>query len=141
MESCLKLEFVLGEPSKIRVHATNGFYSGFTEEYINSNLLSQLAENLTGFPERLDSVVEFESKRGKGEASSLYFKFYCVDSLGHMALRACMKKGIYAGDIPDEAKLEIRYEASALDIFSASLKSIIENGEGNATLEGIRNDT
>ena len=58
-----------------------------------------------------------------------------------MALRTCMKKGIYAGDIPDEAKFEIRYEASALDIFSASLKSIIENGEGNATLEGIRNGT
>jgi hypothetical protein len=137
MESYIDIEFVEGEPSKIRVKAANGFYSGYTEQYINSERLSNLAKELTGFPNNLKSVVVFESDPGKKEKSDFYLKFFCKDNICHTAVRVVMKTGLYSDEISDEAKFEIKFEAAALDRFVSSLKTIIKNGQGIINLTGV----
>lgn len=137
MESYLEIEYIKGEPSKIRVKASNGYYSGNTDTYINSDCLIKLAKELINFPSNTGSVVIFESELGKNEESDLYLKFYCVDNSGHTAIRVCMKTGIYTSNFTDEAKFIICYEAAELDRFINSLKHIINSNHGVATLKGI----
>lgn len=140
MEAFIEIEFVNGEPSKIRVKASNGYYSGFTEDYINANWLIAMMEELKGFPKKTDSTVTFESEPGKKEDANLYFKFYCKDDFGHTGIRVCMKEGIYASSSEDEARFIINYEAAALDNFIKSLSHVINNGHGTATLQGVINN-
>ena len=138
MEAYLEIEFYEGSPSKIYVKASNGSYSGYTDTYTNENWLSQLADELTSFPNEPESIVIFESEKDKKEESDLYLKFYSTNTKGGAQVRVCMKKGIYAASNTDEAKFNVNFEISALDKFVKSLKHIIKNGEGISILSGVQ---
>jgi hypothetical protein len=50
MEPRLDIDFLRDEPSKIWVKACNEGFAGETEQYINSQCLEELSEQLSGFP-------------------------------------------------------------------------------------------
>ena len=49
----LEIEFYSGEPSKLYIKASNGYFSGCTETYINENWLSKMASELKAFPKNI----------------------------------------------------------------------------------------
>ncbi len=141
MNPMLELRFLRNEPSKIWVVASNEFFSGAAEQYINANEVESLRDGLTGFPESLNDETTLEA--GKNESSCGYCKlrFYCFDSVGHTAVRVTLANELAGNEKSDNknfASFKIQFEANELDIFISSLSKALANGEGTATLKGIR---
>ena len=137
MDAYLEIEFYSGEPSKLYIKASNGYFSGCTETYINESWLSKMASELKEFPKEIDSVVEFESNKGEKDNSNIYLKFYCIDKTGHTALNVSMKTENNSINNRDEAKFILHFEAAELDKFSISLENTVKNGNGSVCLTGL----
>ena len=120
MNAFLEIEFVRDEPSKIRVRASNGRFSGFSETYTNAAWLESFCKELSAFPSTEERDVEFESSRGKGESADCYLKVFLSDELGHVEVFVALKEGVYSGDNPDKAKFTVRCEMASIDNFVTS---------------------
>jgi hypothetical protein len=139
MESALEIEYVIDEPTKILVTASNGYFSGYTEDYINKNWLVSLANDLRGFPTSLESKVDFYSKLTDPENSSLSLHFYCRDNKGHTSMKVCIRGTQNYKPSSEFASFELQFEASALDSFVQSILGMASSGEGKLRLTGIKN--
>lgn len=137
LKSMLEIEYIVNEPSKILVKASNGYFSGYTEDYINIKRLTTLANELEGFPKTLDSEVSFISLPSSTEDSNLTLKIYCRNNKGHTSVLFGIRSE-QKFDMPIEyATFEIQFEVSALDTFIQSLANSSLKGQGLARLLGI----
>jgi len=139
MESILEIEYIVGEPTKIFVKASNGYFSGYTEDYINIKWLIALANELNGFPKSLDSEVSFMSSPSGTEDSSLTLKFYCRNNKGHTSVLIGIRGETKQGMPMAYSTFELQYEVAALDSFIKSLESASSKGQGVARLLGVKN--
>lgn len=137
MEPILHLNFNQGEPSIIRVEASNGIYSGYTEAYINDKRLSKLAEDLDGFPKHVSSEVVFRS--GLEDECELSLRFFSDGRIGKTAVRVTINYRSPSANLNDKAEFTARFEPASLDRFLTSLRTIIAAGEGSANLFGSKN--
>ncbi len=141
MQPRLEIEFLSDDPSKIWVKACNEKFAGETEQYINAQWLTELAENLSGFPKsNLDEVV-FEAGSESSKNGYCKFKFYCTDSAGHTAILVSISNGISGNETADNqsfAKFKIQFEALSLDTFASSIKLALKSGSGVSELIGIK---
>jgi hypothetical protein len=140
LKAIIELTFLRDDPPKVWITASNGSFSGETEQYINADVLQTLSEQLVGFPKSNSDEVIFEI----GEKGSIYghckFKFYCFDSAGHTAVIVSVSNEIAGNESADNicsAKFKMQFEASSLDEFSSSIKSALNSGEGKSVLLGI----
>ena len=139
MESELEIEYVIDEPTKIFVKASNGYFSGYTEDYINAKWLVSLADELVGFPKNLESEVNFYSSPTDPENSILSLHFYCHDNKGHTSAKVRIR-GTKNNKLSSElAAFEMQFEVSALDRFVQNILSIPLRGTGKLKLTGIKN--
>ncbi|MET1256815.1 hypothetical protein [Aliikangiella maris] len=126
MENFLEIEYINDNPSKIRVKASNGYYAGFCETYINRNWFRTFSEKLKRFPHEVSEVV-FESEPGLGEKATCYIKVYLKDKLGHVNLCVALKYGVHSYEAIGESKFIIDCELSQLDSFSKSLDKALNS--------------
>ncbi|MDT7602822.1 MAG: hypothetical protein QOF61_819 [Acidobacteriota bacterium] len=117
--------------------ASNGRYGGVTQFYTTVEELSELANRLKGFPQKIIDIVQFETG-GKGGDSFLSLKFYCIDGVGHTAVYISMEeqsRNYYAR--PEERQVvafELRCEAGLIDKFRRELLRVAESQSGVASL-------
>jgi hypothetical protein len=146
LKAIIELTFLRDDTAKVWITASNGRFSGETEQYINADVLQTLSEQLVGFPKSNSDEVIFEI----GEKDSIYghckfkFKFYCFDSAGHTAVIVSVSNEIAGNESADNicyAKFKIQFEASSLDEFSSSIKRALNSGEGKSVLLGINTYT
>jgi hypothetical protein len=112
---------------EVRLECSNGYFSGVAEMYLGHRDLSELAENIQGFPSsssdsRTAELGTFDPKYASG---GVRMRFYCVDSRGHPAveiqLRGDQCKGL--GEVESVA-LRIAIEPAGLDSFVKGLHEI-----------------
>lgn len=140
MNPKLKIKYVESDPSKIWVSASNGQFSGVTEEYFNEGSLKKLCESLEKFPNNISDEVFFKVGEENSRSGYCHLKFYCFDNAGHTAVRLQLHNGIASNQSLDEqnfASFKMQFEPSALDVFVSSLKMSIDKGNGVAELAGI----
>jgi len=132
MQPRLEIEYLRSDPSKIWVKARNETFAGETEQYINAQLLEELAHKLSMFPKSNSDEVTFRV----GDIDSAYghcdFKFHCFDSAGHTAVLVSV-----SNDSACVAKFTVQFEALALDNFVSSIKLALKSGSGLSELIGI----
>jgi hypothetical protein len=132
MEPRLEIEFLRNDPSKIWVKACNEGFAGETEQYINSQCLQELSDQLLGFPKSNSDELIFEVGEENSTDGHCLLKFYCIDSAGHTAVLVSI-----SNDSSNIAKFTVQFEALSLDIFNSSIKHAIEVGRGSSELKGI----
>jgi hypothetical protein len=132
MQPRLEIEFIHDDPSKIWVKACNESFAGETDQYINAQLLRELAEQLSDFPKSNSDEVVFEIGKEGEKYGYCMLKFYCFDSAGHTAVLVSV-----SNDNSCIAKFTVQFEALALDMFISSMNSAIEIGKGTFELKGI----
>jgi hypothetical protein len=133
MQPRLEIEFLRDDPAKIWVKACNETFAGETEQYINSQMLEKLAEQLSAFPQSNSEEVSFKV----GEVDSHYghceLNFHCFDSSGHTAALVSL-----SNDSKCTAKFIVQFEALSLDAFVSSIKLALKSGSGVSELIGIK---
>jgi hypothetical protein len=138
--------------------ASNGRYSGTARLYIavDGDVLFELAENLRGFPKRIDQVEEGEfgttrqsrdgflaakSKHPEQPfwAASVHLKFLCIDNKGHTAVNVTIQEDAWheTEEAKGSASFQMSFEAAHVDSFADELIQLCTNKEGMATLDGI----
>lgn len=138
MESELEIEYVIGEPSRLFVKASNGYFSGYTESYININLLVSLVNELVDFPKTLKPEVAFLSSPSDAKNSDLSLRFYCRDNIGHTSVMVGIRDSTNISSPIEQATFELQFEAVALDSFIQSAKNISSRNRGKLKLHGVK---
>ena len=125
---------------EVRVKASNGLFSGSADCYTNRDEIAKLAESIQGFPKRIGQEVLF-STGGRDDISFFSLSFKCIDGSGHVIARIKVAHIDSYINAPQEnyiAEFDIKVEASAIDVFVNSLKSLSKEniGQISATLQG-----
>jgi hypothetical protein len=139
MDAYVQIELIHDDPSLLRVSASNGVFSGYSETYTNSASIVKFAKDLQGFPKDRLSEVVFESKPGAGNASSIYFRAFSTDGLGHCCLEVALKNDRW-DDPADSVALFIQFEPAALDEFTSNLAKLDSEGTSSVKLRGVPRD-
>jgi len=137
---------------QIEVIASNGKYAGITTFYLNPNEteLVEFAKKLLSFPQYIgqvvrhkfgfsqDELIDLKKKGFKGVTSFVDLHFYCVDKLGHSALRINLIEESWSEqeDDRDNVSLELQFDPASLDVFVQELIVLAETKKGKATLKG-----
>ena len=140
MNPKLEIEYLGGDPSKIRVTANNSGFSGTMEGYLNDSALHKLADDLKGFPVSNHSEAIFELGSREAPDGFCSLRFYCFDLAGHTAAIVTLANEIASNETEDNrcfVTLKLQFEAAALDSFRATLVYGLGMGEGKAVLESI----
>jgi hypothetical protein len=119
---------------KVSVRATNGRYCATTEIYINEAELFSFADKLKGFPKKISDVVILEL--GNGD-SFCKLEFYCIDGVGHTAIRIYMEEKVDDYLRPGEkniATFEIGNTSGGIENFGHQITKITRNRTGSASL-------
>jgi hypothetical protein len=119
------------------VAASNPYFSGATEVYGDSSSLLDFANSLAGFPASINANP-IEHKTAPTEATYFSMKFYCVDKMGHIAVRVIMGRGISDFDSKESDKMEIEIlvDPASIDSFRKELEDMARHQEGSAILNG-----
>ena len=123
---------------QLRITACNGQYGGSALIYFGHGKIAALAEALQGFPKTSSQVEVFEG--GSEDGSRAKLTFSCKDRVSRAVVTVCLAEltdeNAQTG-IMNEVKLELRFEAWALDEFCKELEEIGKRLNKRAVLMGF----
>ena len=117
---------------EVRVTASNGSFSGAADCYTNRDEIIKLAESVEGFPKRIGQVVTFTTSE-REDLSFFTLQFKCVDGSGHIVMRVKVAHIVSYSNAEQEkciSEFDIKVEASSIDTFVKSVKSLAMEGLG-----------
>jgi hypothetical protein len=142
LKSYLKLKVIWKDDDmfELRIHASNGRFTGTTEVYETGESLMLFANSLLSYPK--DNKRLFHEAGKRSSYSYFSMEFYCIDYAGHVGVEVTLEANVstqYRQEEKDKIKLEIFVEPSAIDTFQKQLFTLAENEEGTAILYGSDN--
>ncbi|RDH82829.1 MAG: hypothetical protein DIZ80_11190 [endosymbiont of Galathealinum brachiosum] len=141
MEIFISLDIIWQDQDlvEILIKSSNGKFYGETEVYTNYSELSDLALSLMGFPKSVSENIYYSA----GEKNSYSFAsiyFYCFSVTGHTAALVNIEANIASNQRKEEKheiKMEVQFEALAIDKFQNQVVNMVKNKYGKATLNGV----
>jgi hypothetical protein len=123
---------------QVRITAGNGQYGGSALVNFGHGNIAALAEALQGFPKTSSQVEVFEGGSDEGSRAKLIFS--CKERVSRAVVTVSLVE--FADEnaqtgIMNEVKLELRYEAWALDEFCKELEAIGKRLKKRAVLMGF----
>jgi hypothetical protein len=121
---------------EVYVHATNGRYCGTTEVYTTELELLTFADKLKDFPKKVSDTAILEMG-GQMNGSFCKIEFYCIDGVGHTAIRVYLEKVVDDYLRPEEknsVRLEIGDTSGGIENFGRQIAKIAKNRTGSASL-------
>jgi hypothetical protein len=105
------------------------------------------AEKLQGFPQYIGQEVRYKFGLSPDELSNygsngvpcfVDLQFYCVDKLGHLALRINLIGECWSilDRARDDVSLQLQFDPTSLDLFVQELIVLAKTRTGKATLKG-----
>jgi hypothetical protein len=119
---------------------TNGYFSGRAEIYVSQDVLSKLANTLSGFPSRPDDFRDFElgTFNPKYADGGARMHFYCSDAAGHAVVEVKLRGDACNGmGEVESVALRIPIQAAAVDNFIQQLKALGKTLGASASLRQI----
>jgi len=110
-----------------QVVCSNGSFTGTAKMYLGHDGLKNAANTLSGFPSSATDLrqVELGSLESGTAGGGIQMSFYCVDSVGHAAVRVRLRADDCKGFAePQFVSLYVPVEAGAIDSFVKQAHSI-----------------
>jgi hypothetical protein len=127
------------EYAELEVFASNGRFSGRVSKFPSHEDLSQLLEDLRGFPRSIDQEVKFSLGticEDKDEFASGYvaFRWYCLDGRGHVGIDITLQDDDYS-NLSGRAEFTISCLPLEIDRFVVQFERVIRSSTGEASLD------